>query len=75
MQMLEKNEIKEYFIFRQGDLQIVFAFIKVIGKYNNGSGIDHMLNESWVHCPTTIRKIFEGKHTKRGMEANMTIYL
>ena len=34
-----------------------------------------MLNEAWVYGPTTISQIFEGKHMKRGMEANMIIYL
>ena len=34
-----------------------------------------MLNEAGVYGPTTIGQIFEGKHMKRGMEANMIIFL
>ena len=34
-----------------------------------------MLNEARVYGPTAIGQIFEGKHMKRGMEANIIIYL
>ena len=54
MRMREKNEIKENFNFRPGELHIVFAFLKVIGKYILGSGIDEMLNEAEVYGPITI---------------------
>ena len=40
MQMRENEDIKKNFIFRLGELHIVFAFLKVIGKYIQGSGID-----------------------------------
>ena len=75
MQMREKNEIKKKFIFRLGELHITFSFVKVIRKYILGGGIDQMLNEAGVYGPTTIGQSFEGKHMKRGMEANMIIYL
>ena len=57
-------KIKENFIFGLGELHIVFAFLKVIGKYILGSGIDQMLNEAGMYGPTTIGQIFEGKHMK-----------
>ena len=34
-----------------------------------------MLNEAGIYGPLTIGQIFEGKHIKRGMEANMIICL
>ena len=76
MQMREKNQIKRNFIFRLGELHIVFAFLKVTGKYIIGSDIDQMLNEAAVYGPTTIGQMFEGKHMNwGGIEANMIIYL
>ena len=38
-----KNEIKDNFIFKLGELHIVFAFLKVLGKYFNFSGLDQIL--------------------------------
>ena len=75
MQMRERSDIKENYIFRLGELHIVFAFLKVIGKYILGSGLDQMLIEAGVYGPTTLGQILEGKHMKRGMEAHMIIYL
>ena len=42
MQVRENEDIKKNFIFRLGELHIVFAFLKVIGKYIQGSGIDQV---------------------------------
>ena len=75
MQMRDKNEIKENFIFRLGEFHIFSAFLKVIGKYFLGSDIDQMLNEAGVYDPTTIGQIFEGKQITQGLEANLIIYL
>ena len=47
--MWEKNEIKENFTFWLGELHMVFAFLKIIGKYILGSDIDQMLNEAGVY--------------------------
>ena len=43
MELRSKNEIKDNFIFRLGELHIVFAFLKVLGKYINCSGLDKIL--------------------------------
>ena len=59
MQMREKNEIKENFIFRLGELTIVFTFLKVVRKYILGSGIDQMLNEAGVYVPTLLVKFLK----------------
>ena len=37
-----KNEIKDNFIFRLGELYIVFAFLKVLGKSINCSGLEQI---------------------------------
>ena len=75
VQMRENEEIKKNFIFRLGELHIVFVFLKVIGKYIQGSGIDHVLIEAGIYGTTTLGQILEGKHMKRAMEAHMVIYL
>ena len=75
MQMRENEEIKKNFIFRHGELHIVFAFLKVIGKYIQGSGIDQVLIEAGIYGTTTLGQILQGKHMKRAMEAHMVIYL
>ena len=71
----ENEEIKKNFIFRFGELQIVFAFLNVIGKYIQCSGIDQVLIEAGNYGTTTLGQILEGKHMKRTMEAHMVIYL
>ena len=38
MQLREKNDINEEFIFRLGELHIVIAMLKCIGKYIGESG-------------------------------------
>ena len=53
MQLREKNDINEEFIFRLGELHIVFAMLKCIGKYIEESGLDRLLVEagSMVNLP------------------------
>jgi hypothetical protein len=75
MQMRENEDIKKKFMFRLGELHIVFAVLKVIGKYIQGSGIDQVLIEAGIYSTTTLGQILEGKHMKRAMEAHMVIYL
>ena len=73
--MHSKNEIKDNFIFRLGELHIVFAFLKVLGKYINYSGLDQILVDTEIYGPTTLSQILNRKHMKRGFEAHMILYL
>ena len=75
MELRSKNEIKDNFIFRLGELHIVFAFLKVLGKYINCSGLDQILVDTEIYGPTTLSQILNGKHMKRGFEAHMILYL
>ena len=75
MQLREKQNINENFIFRLGELHVVFAMLKVIGKYIEGSGLDRLFIEAGIYGPTTLGQIINGKHMKRGMEAYMILYL
>ena len=73
--MRENEEITKNFIFRLGKLHIPFAFLKVIGKYVQGSCIAQVLIEAGIYGMTTLGHILEGKHLKRAMEVHMVIYL
>lgn len=75
LQLKGKEEINNNFIFRLGELHVVFAFLKVIGKFIENSGLDQILVESGIYGPTTLRQILEGKHMKRCIEAYMYLYL
>ena len=75
MQMREKNDINEEFIFRLRELYIVFAMLKFIGKYIEESGLDRLFVEAGLYGESTLSQILNGKHMKRAMEAHLTIYL
>ena len=63
MQLRERNEIREKFVFRLGELHIVFAMLKVIGKYVDQSGIDRLFIEAGIYGETTLKQLIDGKHT------------
>ena len=42
MQLRGKNDIKTEFVFRLGELHIVFAMLKCLGKYIEDSGLDRL---------------------------------
>ena len=75
MELRSKNEIKDNFIFRLGELHIVFVFLKVLGKYINCSGLDRILVDTETYSSTTLSQILNEKHMKRGFEAHMILYL
>ena len=75
MQLREKAEIREDFIFRLGELHVVFAMLKCIGKYIEDSGLDRLFTEAGIYGENTLSQILSGKHYKRAMEAHTTMYL
>jgi len=75
MELRSNEEIKNNFIFRLGELHVVFAYLKVLGKYITGSGLDQLLIEVNDYGPTTLGHILNGKHMKRGIETHITLYL
>ena len=62
---------KETWVLRLGELHIMFALLKALGKYIEGSGIDDIWIESGLYGPAVMRQIFSGKHFKRGIEAHV----
>ena len=75
MELRSKEEVKDHFISRLGELHVVFAFLKVLGKYIFGSGLDQSFLEADIYGPTTLGQILDGKHMKRGMKAHTMLYL
>ena len=49
IQLQEKNEIIECFIFRMGELHVVFTVLKVLGKIINNSGLDLSFEEAGIY--------------------------
>ena len=75
MRIIDNPVIKDNFIFRLGELHIVFAMLKVLEKYKIDSGLDDIFIETGIYGPTTFGLIIEGKHMKRCLEAYFTLYL
>ena len=69
IQLRERNEIKNNFIFRLGEL------LKVVGKYIEDSGLDRVFQQAGIYSKTTLDQIMDGGHYKRGIESYTTIYL
>ena len=68
--MQNRDEIDRQFVFRMGELHIVFAFLKCIGN----SGLDEIFVESGIYGPQTLEQMKGGKHLKRSFEAYLTQY-
>ena len=75
MQMTDDSVIRDNFIFPLGELHIVFARLKVLGKYIIDSGLDDIFIGTGIYSPTTFGQIIEGKHTKRCLEAYFMLCL
>ena len=54
IQLQEKNEIMEGFIFQMGELHIVFTVFKVLGKIINNSGLDLSFDEAGIYGLATL---------------------
>lgn len=63
------------FVLRLGELHAAFAMLKVIGKYIESSGLDSPFFESRTYGEATHKQILQGKHMKRGLEADIYIHL
>ena len=46
IQLQEKVDIKSNFVFRMGELQVIFCVLKIIGKVLDGSGLDQAFEEA-----------------------------
>ena len=58
-----------------GELHIVFAVLKTLGKIIDGSGLDQSFIEARIYGPNTVEQIKNGKHMKRSFEGSLTLYV
>ena len=75
IQLQANDTISSNYIFRLGELHILFAMLKVIGKNMKYSGLDEALTEANFYGSTTMEQIKGGKHYKRSFEAHVTTHL
>ena len=72
---MEHEEIKKQFLFRPGELHIVFWALATLGDYVEGSGIDQAWVEAGLYSPTTVTQILNGKHMYQALEAHTVTVL
>ena len=65
----------EGFLFRMGELHVVFTVRKVLGKIINNSGLDLSFEEAGIYGPATLCQIKEGKQLYHSLEAHFVLYL
>ena len=75
MRMTDNPIIRHNFMFRLGELHIVFAMLKVLGKFIIDSGLDDIFSETRIYCPTNFGQIIERKHMKICLKAYFTLHL
>ena len=75
IQLQSNLEISEQFIFRMGELHVVFTALKTLGKIIDGSGLDQSFIEAKIYGPNTVEQIKNGKHMRRSFEGFLTLYV
>ena len=65
------RDITNSFLFRPGELHIVFWALACIGDYIEGSGLDEAWVEAEMYSATTVsNQILKGKHLYRNLECH-----
>lgn len=75
IQLQSKKKVSNNFFLRLGELHIVFAMLKALGKCINNSGLDQVFEEPEIYCPATIKQINNDKKMKRCFEVNTTLHV
>ena len=65
-----KKEISSNFLFRLGELHVVFSMLEALEKYINNSGLDQAFAEAAIYGSATTEQMKYGKHMKKSFEAN-----
>ena len=58
-----------------GELHVVFAAFKCLGKLINGSELDQAFQEALFYGNTTVEQIKDGNHLHRCFEGHLMLYL
>ena len=61
MQLRQDREIDENFIFCLGELDAIFAMLKVVGKYTENNGLDFLFLKSRSYGETALKQILQDK--------------
>lgn len=61
LQLRQDREIDENFIFRLGELDAIFAMLKVVGKYTANNGLDFLFLKSRSYGETALKQILQDK--------------
>ena len=65
------EQVSMNFLFRPGELHIIFWALATIGDYVEGSGLDRAWVESGMYSAATVNKqILKGKHMYRSLECH-----
>lgn len=65
-----KSDYQDFLIVRLGGLHTILAFLKVIGKHINSSGMLEAWVESNILGPKAAEKVLAGKCYARGIRAH-----
>lgn len=69
------ERVRNEYLFRPGELHIMFWALAALGKYIEGSGLD----QAWIECgmynASTVSKILSGRQYYRALEAHLTTIL
>ena len=70
------NSISQSFLFRPGELHVMFWSLAALGKYVEGCGIDQAWVEAGMYSATTVNnQILKGKHLYRSLECHFITIL
>ncbi|XP_066919527.1 uncharacterized protein [Clytia hemisphaerica] len=75
IRLQERVDIDNFFVFRIGELHVVFCVLKCLGKLIDGSGLDKAFHEAGIYGLPTVDQIKDGKHLYRSLEAYFALYL
>ena len=70
-----KKDIEVHYVFRLGELHVVFATLKAVARYIDASGSDSAFTKEEILGPATVKQVKAGKHMKRSVGAYLTLYL
>ena len=74
IQLSSRKDIADNFVFRMGELHIVFAMLRAIGSYIENSGLDKLFSHCGIFGPLAAEKILDGKHLNRCTSAFLILY-
>ena len=69
------EKMKDNIVLRMGELHVVLAMLKALGRYIEGSGLEQIWIEKGLYGPASVRQLLAGTNYKRGIEAHIITLL